>query len=105
MNNKQKFVSAAIAGILGASTVMAQTGGAAPAAAPAKGQCQGANACKGKSACMGAHNKCAGQNACAGKGWTEAADAKACEAEAKTNKAKHHKFVAADNVKKEAAKK
>ena len=91
-------MTAAIAGILSAGTIAVAHAEMTPN--PEMGKCMGGNACKGKSACMGAHNKCAGQNACAGKGWTEAKDAQDCETQAKNAKAKHYKFVSAENAKK-----
>lgn len=90
MTNTQKFMTAAIVGILSSSTAILPQSNAADAAS---GKCMEANACKGKSACKGATNSCAGKNACAGKGWTAAKNEKDCKSQAKKAKAKSFKWV------------
>jgi len=91
MNKNQFLISAAVAGILGASALaaapaMAATGG------DEKGMCVGGNACKGKSACKAGDNaSCKGHNACKGKGEASMTQAK-CDKIAKKNKNAH--FVA-----------
>lgn len=69
MDKKKILVGAAVAGILGASGMIA--GATAAYAEEAKGHCVGANSCKGKSACHTATNDCASQNSCKGKGYIE----------------------------------
>src|ERR1700753_1098899 len=69
-NTSQILMTAAIAGILGASagvpTAMARTDEAG-----SKGRCMGANSCKGTSACKTAKNECSGQNGCKSQGFLE----------------------------------
>jgi hypothetical protein len=90
MAKNQILVKAAIAGLMGASAMVAT---AAFAANPAPGHCMGANSCKGKGACaVDGQNSCKGQNTCKGKSYLETTKAK-CDAMAKTNK--NIKFVAA----------
>lgn len=51
-----------------------------PAAAPAKFQCDGGNACKGQSLChTKSGNSCAGTNACKGQGWINTKDQAECD--------------------------
>ena len=72
--NKSMLLSAAMAGILGAGTlVFAQDKPAAPAKAPKKRaekvHCYGVNKCAGKGqGAVPGMNDCAGKNSCKGKG-------------------------------------
>ena len=90
MNKSQLLIGAAVAGILGASSLASAPALAADQAGSEKGQCVGANGCKGKTACAAKDgaNSCKGQNACKGKGWIESTKAK-CDKMAKKNKAIH----------------
>lgn len=94
MNKNQLLISAAVAGILGASAFSSSPLKAAEMAAEKtaaeKGQCVGANSCKGKSACAtkDGKNSCMGQNTCKGKGWLQLTKAQ-CDKLAKKNKAIH----------------
>ena len=78
----QVLLTAAVAGIIGASVATASI------AQADDGQCAGANACKGQSACKTAKNDCAGHNGCKGTGFTAAKDAKDCAAQATKNHTK-----------------
>ncbi len=84
--NKTLILSAAIAGLIAAST--AHTADAKTTAA--KGECHGVNACKGKGECGGEGHECAGKNSCKGKGWVKLTE-KAC-------KKKGGKFVASKEM-------
>jgi hypothetical protein len=66
-------IVAAAAGLFLSQTVLPTA-----AAAEAKVQCAGINACKGKSACQTAKNGCAGQNECKGQGWLKVTE-KVCK--------------------------
>lgn len=63
-------LSAAVAGILGASTIAMAADPASPAPADELGLCVAANSCKGKSVCAtpDGSNSCKGLNSCKGKG-------------------------------------
>ena len=90
--NSQFLIRAAVAGIIGASTMGISSVALAADDAMAKGHCVGANACKGKSGCkQEGKNECAGKNGCGGKGFLESTKAE-CDALAKKNK--KIKFVA-----------
>lgn len=92
-NNKSQFlIRAAIAGIIGASTIGLSSAALAADDASVKGHCVGANSCKGKGGCkQEGQNACAGKNGCGGKGFLETTKAE-CDALAKKNKKVH--FVA-----------
>jgi uncharacterized membrane protein len=88
MNKNQFLITAAVAGIMGASFA-ATPAMASHKTAAVKGMCVGGNACKGKSACKTGDNaSCKGQNACKGKGGAEMTQAR-CDKMAKKNKAVH----------------
>lgn len=89
-NNKSQFlIRAAIAGIIGASTIGLSSIALAADDAGAKGHCVGANSCKGKGGCkQEGKNECAGKNGCGGKGFLEKTKAE-CDALAKKNKKIH----------------
>jgi hypothetical protein len=85
MNNIQKLTGFAIAAAAAAvfSTV---TVGSAFAAAEAKVQCAGVNACKGQNDCAGAKNACKGQGSCKGTGFKEMSKADCDKAKAAMKK-------------------
>ena len=63
--NKQKFVVAAIAGLMAVAGSFA-----VQASAQAEDvHCYGVNKCKGTGDCGGKGTSCAGTNSCKGKGW------------------------------------
>jgi len=62
------LLTAALGGLLLASTAHADDMGGAATAEP-QGQCWGVNSCKGMGACAGKGHSCAGENACKGQGW------------------------------------
>ncbi len=94
--NKGQFLfHAAIAGIIGASTMALSSGAFADDAAGTneKGHCIGANSCKGKGSCKQvSKNDCAGKNGCGGKGFLEKTKAE-CDALAKKDKKVHFEVV------------
>ena len=88
-NKSQFLVRAAIAGIIGASTMGLSSTALAADDAAAKGHCIGANSCKGKGGCSQVgKNDCAGKNGCSGKGFIEKTKAE-CDNLAKKNKKIH----------------
>jgi hypothetical protein len=80
----QIVISAAVAGIIGASALTGIS-----AHAEGKYKCQGANGCGGKGECATkGKNSCHGKNSCKGKGWVHTANKEACKtAKADANKA------------------
>lgn len=76
--NNTVLLTAAVAGIMGATIATANI------AQADDGHCMGANACKGKSACKTAKNDCAGKNGCKGSGFT-ASSKEDCDKMAKKN--------------------
>lgn len=86
MTKSQFLMRAAVAGIIGASTIGLSSTAAAADDVSAKGHCVGANACKGQGGCkQEGNNECAGKNGCGGKGFLEKTKAE-CDALAKKNK-------------------
>jgi len=86
MSKSQFLMRAAVAGIIGASTLGLSSAAMAADDANTKGHCVGANACKGKGGCkQEGKNECAGKNGCGGKGFLEKTKAE-CDALAKKNK-------------------
>jgi uncharacterized membrane protein len=67
MNNKSKLVTAALTGILLASSSCGSSSN--HTSTHEIGECHGVNSCKGKSDCGGKGHGCAGLNTCKGKGW------------------------------------
>lgn len=64
-DKKQKFVMAALAGLVAVAGAMS-----APAVAMAEDvHCYGVNKCKGTGDCGGKGHGCAGLNSCKGQGW------------------------------------
>jgi hypothetical protein len=87
-NKGQFLIRAAVAGIIGATT-MGVSSAALADDTGAKGHCVGANSCKGKGGCsQKGKNECAGKNGCGGKGFLETTKAE-CEALAKKDKKVH----------------
>lgn len=85
-NKNQFLIRAAVAGIIGASTMGLSSVALAADDATAKGHCVGANSCKGKGGCsQKGKNECAGKNGCGGKGFLETTKAE-CDALAKKDK-------------------
>lgn len=84
-NKSQFLIRAAVAGIIGASTLGLSSPAIAGDAVEAKGHCIGANACKGKGGCKTGKNECGGKNGCGGKGFLEKTKAE-CDALAKKDK-------------------
>ena len=85
-NKSQVLIRAAVAGIIGASTMGLSSAALAADDATAKGHCVGANSCKGMGGCsQKGKNDCAGKNGCGGKGFLETTKAE-CDALAKKNK-------------------
>ena len=88
-NKSQFLIRAAVAGIIGASTMGLSSAALADDDASAKGHCVGANSCKGKGGCsQKGKNECAGKNGCGGKGFLETTKAE-CDALAKKDKKVH----------------
>jgi hypothetical protein len=89
-NTSKALMTAAVAGILTASTAtIAAPAHTADADAAKNGHCVGANSCKGKGACKQAsQNDCKGKNGCKGKGFVEMTKTE-CDKMAKTNKNAH----------------
>lgn len=88
-SKSQFLIRAAVAGIIGASTIGFSSTTLAADDASAKGHCMGANSCKGKGGCkQEGKNECAGKNGCGGKGFLEKTKAE-CEALAKKDKKIH----------------
>lgn len=88
-SKSQFLIRAAVAGIIGATTIGVSNVALAADDAGAKGHCVGANSCKGKSGCkMEGKNECAGKNGCGGKGFLETTKAE-CDALAKKDKKVH----------------
>ena len=85
----QFLIRAAVAGIIGASTMGLSNTARAADDSGAKGHCVGANSCKGKGGCkQEGKNDCSGKNGCGGKGYLEKTKAE-CDALAKKNKKIH----------------
>jgi hypothetical protein len=91
----QALVTAAIAGMIGASALAPRLSHAAGSADVAKappadlGLCLGGNSCKGKSECAtpDGSNSCKGMNSCRGKGVVAATQAECGKIAAKRGKA------------------
>jgi uncharacterized membrane protein len=72
MTKTNKLMSAAIAGLLGAtmaSSALAMDKSTSKSVDTEK--CYGINACKGHGKCGGEGTSCAGTNSCKGKGWID----------------------------------
>lgn len=85
MGKNSILLSAAVAGLMMASSQSFASGDTSGKAQAAVGECHGINSCKGKSACKGESNACKGQNSCKGKGWVKLSK-KACEKKGGTYK-------------------
>jgi hypothetical protein len=92
-NKKSLLLGAAVAGMMGAGTLMTASSAVAADKAVTTGHCMGANACAGKGACAQApQHDCATKNGCKGKGYTETTKAD-CNNLAKKNKMIHFEAV------------
>ncbi len=88
-SKNQFLIRAAIAGILGASTMGLSSTTLAAEDTSMKGHCVGANSCKSKGGCsQKGKNDCAGKNGCGGKGFLETTKAE-CDALGKKDKNVH----------------
>ncbi len=68
----QVLLGAAMAGMIGAGSMMTSTPALAKEKNAGKVHCYGANACSGKGACATpGQNECKGKNSCKGKGFME----------------------------------
>jgi uncharacterized membrane protein len=68
MTKRDRLITAAMAGLLGAA-VLAAPGSAKDKKPKGQEKCYGINSCGGKGDCGGKGHACAGKNSCKGQGW------------------------------------
>jgi uncharacterized membrane protein len=66
---KAKLLSAALTGLVLATTATAAEKTNSTKSTTTMGECHGVNACKGQGQCGGQGHGCAGSNSCKGLGW------------------------------------